>query len=217
MKVLLDGIFSGSARNPAVCQDLEEKAERDGNAALYAQLQQVDPQAARKIHANDTRRIVRALEVYFSAKQPISDLQKTCEGLWGNADILLFSLNRDRTELYDRINQRVDAMFAEGAVNEVQKMDGVHLSRTAAAIIGVKEIRGYLAGEYDLERAKYLMKLHTRHLAKRQLTWFRREERLHWVDIHSTESPQDVAQKIIHEIGIREEQHDARKSSIGGG
>ena len=92
--------------------------------------------------------------------------------------IQLFALNRPRQELYQRVEARIEDMFARGLVEEIKQVSGLPLSTTAQKLIGIPEVMGYLKGEYDLERAKYLMKLNTRHYVKRQLTWFRRDKRL---------------------------------------
>lgn len=196
MQVLLDGIFKGGGKDPQVRAELEQEAEAKGNEALYTKLKKVDPAAALKIHPSDRRRLIRALEVFATTRQPISQAQKSREGLWGKYDIRIFALNRARAELYARINQRVEEMLAAGLVDEIKKLGKYQLSLTAGRIIGVKEIDGYLKGEYDIERAKYLIQLNTRHLAKRQLTWFRKDQRLEWILTGETDSPETVAGKI---------------------
>lgn len=181
MQVLLDGIFDEAQRNDRLRAKLQRELERDGADVLYARLRQVDPQAAERIHPNDHRRVIRALEVFSVKKQPMSDVKKKRKGLWGSYDIKIFALNREREELYRRINERVEAMFAAGLVDEMKKISKLKLSKTAQGMIGLKEVSGFLRGEYDLERAKYLLKRNTRHFAKRQLTWFRKDKRLQWI------------------------------------
>ncbi|MDE2027932.1 MAG: tRNA (adenosine(37)-N6)-dimethylallyltransferase MiaA [Candidatus Omnitrophica bacterium] len=199
MSVLLDGIFEG----PDVPKDLKEKLglelEAQGAAALHARLKGLDPQAAAKIHPNDPQRIIRALAVALSSGEPISRLQSKRQGLWASMPIKIFALNRPRAELYRRVEERVEAMFAQGLVEEVKKVSALPLSTTAAKLIGIPEVGGYLKGEYDLARAKYLMKLHTRHYVKRQLTWFRGDNRLTWINIEADQSAQEVADVIYNE------------------
>ena len=182
MAFLLDGIFEGSARDEGLRRHLEQEIDAKGTAVLHERLTQVDPAAAAKIHPNDAQRIVRALEVALTVGRPISEVQKERRGLWGKMPVEIFGLDRPREELYSRVEARVDKMFERGLVDEVKALQGMTLSRTASVIIGVPEVTGYLKGEYDLDRAKYLMKLNTRHYVKRQLTWFRRDERIQWVD-----------------------------------
>lgn len=183
VKVLLDGIFEGADKDPELRAQLLQEAEDKGNDFIYQKLLKLDDKAAEKIHPNDTKRIIRALEVCLKEKKPISELQQQRQGIWGKFDILVFGINRDRKELYTIIEDRVEQMFESGIVKEVESLNKKKLSATAKSIIGIREIEGYLNGDYDQDRAKYLMKLHTRHLAKRQLTWFRKENRIQWFEI----------------------------------
>ncbi len=199
MAILLDGIFTQAKKNLRLRQKLENEARAKGSQFLYEKLQSVDPAAAAKIHANDTRRIVRALEVFLSTKKPISQLQKERQGIWGCYDIKIFALSRERSELYEAINARVEAMFTQGLVEEIKKISKKRLSKTAQGILGIAEVQGFLKGEYDLERAKYLLKLKTRHYAKRQLTWFKRDKRLQWVNMAQGQTPADIVPKILKE------------------
>ena len=178
MSVLLDGIFEGTVAEDDLREELTQELSAKGLAVLHERLKALDPQAAAKIHPNDPQRIIRALEVALSTGQPMSNLQQKREGLWGKMPIKIFALNRPRQELYQRVEARVEDMFAKGLVEEIKQVSALPLSTTARKIIGIPEVMGYLKGEYDLERAKYLMKLHTRHYVKRQLTWFRRDKRL---------------------------------------
>jgi tRNA dimethylallyltransferase len=123
-------------------------------------------------------------------------LQQKREGLWGKMPVKIFALNRPRQELYQRVEARVEGMFTKGLVEEIKRVSALPLSNTARKLIGIPEVTGYLKGEYDLGRAKYLMKLHTRHYVKRQLTWFRRDKRLAWIDIAQGQSAEQVAEKI---------------------
>ena len=200
MQVLLDGIFPGGGKDSQVRAKLEEEAKEKGDGALYTKLQRVDPDAAAKIHPRDQRRIIRALEVYETTRQPMSQIKKSREGLWGKYDIRIFALNRNRAELYNRINRRVDDMLAKGLVKEIEKLDAEKLSLTAQRIIGVDDILGYLKGEHDMERAQYLIQLNSRHLAKRQLTWFRKDKRLEWLMVAEHDTAPDIAKKINQEM-----------------
>lgn len=200
VNILLDGIFEDGPRQETLRAQLEQELQLHGPEFLYAQLRKVDPTAAQRIHLNDSRRIVRALEVHAHKGQAISELQKDRQGLWGRFDIDVIGLTMARAELYARINTRVDEMFAQGAVAEIEKLRKLPLSRTAGQIIGLKEIGGYLSGEYDLERAIYLMKRNTRHFAKRQMTWFRRDKRIQWVEVGSSDKIDTIVNKIIRII-----------------
>jgi tRNA dimethylallyltransferase len=196
MSVLLDGIFEGTVSKDNFREELTQDLSVKGVGFLHERLKALDPQAAAKIHPNDPQRIIRALEVALSTGQPLSRLQEKREGLWGKMPIKIFVLNRPRQELYQRVEARVDGMFAKGLLEEIKRVAGLPLSLTARKIIGIPELMGHFKGEYDLERAKYLMKLHTRHYVKRQLTWFRRDKRLTWIDIAQGQTAEQVADII---------------------
>ncbi len=164
-------------------QRLQEEIKQQGTPVLHGRLAALDPAAAAKIHPNDAKRIVRGLEVTLTVGRPLSDVQKERHGLWGHVPLRIFGLNRPRKELYERVEARVERMFEHGLVDEVRALSGRTLSRSASAIIGIPEVTGYLKGEHDLARAKYLMKLNTRHYVKRQLTWFGRDRRIEWTNI----------------------------------
>jgi tRNA dimethylallyltransferase len=203
MSVLLDGIFEGISVEEDLREELTEELSVKGTAVLHERLKKLDPQAAAKIHPNDPQRIIRALEVVLSTGQPLSQLQQNREGLWGKMPIKIFALNRPREELYQRVEARVDDMFKRGLVEEIKQVSTLPLSSTAVKLIGIREVMGYLKGEHDLERAKYLMKLNTRHYVKRQLTWFRRDKRLTWIDIASDQSAAQIANIIAEQIDMK--------------
>ncbi len=183
MSVLLNGIFEQAIKNDTLRGLLQEELKTRGACALHEHLKSLDPQAAAKIHANDSKRIVRALEVIGLTNKPISKLQQQREGLWGQYPIKIFGLNRPREQLYLWVERRIDKMFEQGLVNEVREISKLHLSATAKTLIGIPEVQGHLQGDYGLERAKYLIKLNTRHYVKRQMTWFRRDKRIEWIEM----------------------------------
>jgi len=199
MQILLDGIFEGGAKNEALRRDLKDQARQCGNQFIYDKLKEMDPEAAGKIHPNDLRRVIRALEICMTEKITISQLQKNRKGLWKTYNIRLFALSRERQELYQRVDARVEQMFQEGIVDEIKKLSDVLCGKTAAKIIGIQEIQGFLRGQYNLEEVKDLIKLNTRHLAKRQLTWFRREKRLEWITIGLEDAPEKISEIIANE------------------
>lgn len=198
MHVLLDGIFEGGAKNGALRRDLKDQARQCGKQFIYDKLKERDPEAAGKIHPNDSRRVIRALEIYMTEKIAISQLQKNHKGLWGTYDICLFALNRERQELYRMIDARVEQMFQEGIIDEIKKLNGALWGKTAEKIIGIQEVRRFLRGQYNLKETKELIKLNTRHLAKRQLTWFRREKRLEWITIEVEDPPEKISEIIMN-------------------
>ncbi len=196
ISMLVDGIFKAKPENKKTRTRLYKDAAAHGNKYLYKRLRQADPQAAAKIHLNDTKRIVRALEVFETMGRPISALQAERKGLIKEYDVRIYCLDMERQWLYEKINKRVDRMFRQGLVKEVRKLLKLKLSKTSRFAIGIREIKDYLEGMYDLEQAKELIKRNTRWYAKRQLTWFRKDKRIHWVQIGQVEKPESVARQI---------------------
>lgn len=200
VSILLDGLFQVAGNDQKYRGSLYGIAKKRGSGFLHKKLMHVDQLAAEKIHPNDARRIIRALEVFKVTGKPISELQADRSGLWGKYSIRIFCLDMERDALYERINQRVDVMFRKGIVREVKKLLGIRLSKTASCAIGVREICGYLKGEYDLTSVKELIKKNTRWYAKRQLTWFRKDKRITWLEITNRQKPASIAKKIIKEL-----------------
>jgi tRNA dimethylallyltransferase len=201
MTILLDGIFDIKAENRIIRRKLYNEASKSGSLLLHQRLKKIDPAAALKIHPNDAKRIIRALEVYGVTGKPISELQKHRVGLWDKYDIKIFCLSMDRKELNKRIEKRVSRMFKHGLVAEVIKLLKKKISRTASCAIGLKEIRGYIKGEYDLEIASQLITRNTCLYAKRQLTWFRRDKRIEWFDIKAGDKPKQIVQSLLKKMG----------------
>lgn len=199
MTVMLDGIFNEVIRNDSLRKSLEEEVLHGRTGALHQKLTTLDPVAAGRIHPNDAKRIVRALEVCMTSGTAMSYLQTKREGIWGKVPIKIFALTRPREELYRRVEGRVEEMFQQGIVDEVKNILQLNLSSTARTLIGIPEITGYLQGQYDLDQAKYLIKLNTRHFVKRQLTWLRRDKRVEWVNIES-ESSEEIAGRILKKV-----------------
>lgn len=197
MSVVIDGIFKAKAEDKNIRSRLYNEAEAKGSRYLYKRLLKIDPTAAAKIHPHDTRRIVRALEVFKDTGKPISLLQRQRKGLKDKYNIAIFCLNMERGELYRRIDQRVERMFRQGLVAEAKKLLKLNLSRTAGCALGLGELRGYFAGLYDLNETKDLLKRNTRRYAKRQLTWFRKDKRINWINILRGAKPRKIAQRII--------------------
>lgn len=161
---------------PDLRQELKEQAERFGPDYIHQKLAKVDPQAAAKIHPNDLRRVIRALEVYQSTGLPISELQQKRSARFKYNVIYLF-LNREREELYRRIELRVEQMINAGLIEEVRSLleSGFSPNLKSMQSLGYKQLCRYLQGTVSLEEAVASIKQETRHYAKRQLTWFRRE------------------------------------------
>lgn len=197
MSSLIDGIFKLKSQNKNIRKRLYKEAQNMGSQYLYRRLKTVDPEAAVKIHPNDTKRIVRALEVFEVTGKPISYLQKQRIGLTEKYEVKTFCLDAKRDKLYKRINERVEKMFSKGLEQEVKGLLRKRLSKTAAFAIGLKELKGYFDGLYDLGEAKRLMKKNTRNYAKRQLTWFRKDRRIRWIEIGENDNPATIAGTVL--------------------
>ena len=194
--MIVDGLFPAVPQDKLIRLKLEKQLKLKGNKYLYRKLVKVDSAAARKIHPHDARRIIRALEVYLKTGRRISQLQKNRNGLEKEYKLKIFGLNSKRQLLYDTIDQRVDKMFKRGLINEVKRLVKHKLSRTAKCAIGIRELTGYFAGQYSLAEARRLIQRNSRHYAKRQLTWFRKDKRIQWVNVDKMESPAQVAFKL---------------------
>ncbi|MDD5669717.1 MAG: tRNA (adenosine(37)-N6)-dimethylallyltransferase MiaA [Candidatus Omnitrophica bacterium] len=202
MSVVIDGLFNAGKPDEKVRAKLSKLLNDKGNEFLYHYLKRVDPEAAGKIHPHDTKRVIRALEVFETTGTPISVLQKQRKGLARFYDIRIFCLNMDREVLYRRINERVERMFRQGVLNEVVRLLSLRLSKTAYQAIGIRELERYCKRECPLEEAKEAMKHNTRLYAKRQLTWFRKDKRIQWVEISENDKPLQIAKRIVKEINV---------------
>ncbi len=181
VKSLVDGLFPSPGALPKLRKRLYDYASRYGNARLHNKLKKIDPRAADSIHPNNVRRVVRALEICHSTGRTMTELKGDTKGIADKYRIKMIGLTSSREKIYSNINARVDKMFASGVVGEVRKLSRRRLSKTAKAVLGYKEILGFLKKEYSLDEAKELMKRNTRRFAKRQLTWFRADKRIKWI------------------------------------
>jgi tRNA dimethylallyltransferase len=198
LKALLRGIFEGPPADWPLRRQLETEIEQQGCEALHRRLAAVDPEAARRLHPNDARRIIRALEVYEKTGQPISRLQRQFEVGRPAEACRVFVLQWPRPELHCRINQRVDAIAA-GLVEEVRSLvaSGQQFSRTASQALGYREVFEHLAGQRDLAETIELVKTRTRQFAKRQETWFRSLSECRPIAMASERSIADVVEEIL--------------------
>ena len=166
--------FESTDVDKAIIDDLYNRFENEGIDGIYDELQKVDPEAADKIHPNNTRRVIRAYAVYLQYGKTFTEKGREAVSSGGEFPIKLFQPDWDRSILYDRINLRVDKMIESGLVDEAKwLLDNYPNYSTAYQAIGYKELFPYIKGEISLEKAIYDLKLNTRHYAKRQLTWFR--------------------------------------------
>jgi tRNA dimethylallyltransferase len=180
IKALARGLFLGPAQDAGIRAALTLKAQRDGLSTLYERLEQVDPSSTSWIHANDRQRIIRALEVIELTGKPMSEWQKRHGFGETPFTTIKIGLDRQRAELYDRINQRCDQMIEAGLVDEVRDLftQGYSLDLRPICSVGYRHMGLFLMGKMSLEEAVFLMKRDTRRLAKRQLTWFRGDKEI---------------------------------------
>ena len=180
--LLYDIDFTEQESDTAYREELEHIAKEKGNEALHAMLDEVDPASAEAIHANNVKRVIRALEFYHLTGNRISEHNEKERQKTSPYQFAYFVLTDDRAKLYERIDRRVDLMIEQGLVEEVKQLKqlGCHRDMVAMQGLGYKEILAYLEGEYTLEQAIYIIKRETRHFAKRQLTWFKREREVCW-------------------------------------
>ena len=209
--LLYDINFENQDCNEAYRMELETIAKEQGPEVLHARLQEVDPVSAEKIHANNVKRVIRALEFYHLTEKPISEHNEAEHQKESPYNFAYFVLTDDRANLYKRIDKRVDIMVEQGLLTEVQELKdmGYHRDMVSMQGLGYKEILDYLDGKSTLEEAIYIIKRETRHFAKRQLTWFRREREVVWMDKsifqYDEKKILDEMCRVLHEKGIIKE------------
>ncbi len=201
IRALVDGLFAPRASDPAVKRKWRLRIAAEGAAAIHAELARVDPLSAARLHPNDTQRVIRALEVQEITGQPISAFQSGAEESAAFRP-LFFGLTRPREFLYRRINLRVEQMFRDGLLDEVRRLTamGYGLHNNALLTVGYQEILEcpqLLRPGADLAAVTALIQQHSRQYAKRQMTWFRRDERVAWIDLEGR-SEEEIAGEIIN-------------------
>ncbi len=200
--LLYDIDFKENNEKNPIRKELEQLAKELGDkapGALYEKLSHIDPEAARQIHANNIKRVIRAIEYFEQTGEKISEHNEEMHQKESPYNFLYYVLTRDRKTLYERIDKRVDIMIANGLVKEIEKLKamGCHRGQTSMQGLGYKEILDYLDGSCTLDEAVYILKRDTRHFAKRQLTWFRRERDVRWLDLDRYQGNTDLILKDI--------------------
>ena len=200
--ILKDVDFTENGEDLTYRRELEQLAKKEGSGYLHALLEQADPKSAEAIHPNNTKRIIRALEYYRQTGEPISAHNEEQRKKASPYNYAYFVLTDDRKHLYDRIDLRVDRMLADGLVEEVRHLKELGCTRDMVSMqgLGYKEILAYLDGELSYEEAVYILKRDTRHFAKRQLTWFKREQDVIWIDRQSFGYQDDKISEYMQEI-----------------
>lgn len=199
-RAVVDGLFEGPSADQKLRAKLREEAQEFGREKLHQKLAKIDPKTAEKVHPNDLVRVIRAIEVYKKTGEPISELQSQ----WNEQpryDFVAIGLNRPRELLYKRIEQRVYKMIEEGLIEEVEQLlEKYPRDCRAMQSFGYREIASYLNGEIELEKAIELTCRRTRRYAKRQLTWFRNDDRIQWLNLNQFKDMNEAADELIRKV-----------------
>jgi len=200
LRSLLRGVFEGPSGDPAIRKELEADAARVSPDELHARLQSVDPTSAARLHPNDVRRVIRALEVHAQTGLALSQFQRQVPRPPEHRSQNVFWLAPPRAWLHERINRRVEKMFAEGLLEEVGRLLAAPrtLSRTARQALGYQEAIDHLEGRFSLAETITRIQTRTRQFAKRQHTWFRHLEECQAVDITGNETAAELAERLLH-------------------
>lgn len=185
--LLYDIDFTETDENNSIREELEQKARTEGAAVLHDMLREIDPESAEAIHENNVKRVIRAIEFYRQTGKKISDHNRQEREKSSPYQFLYYVIDLPRELLYSRIEQRVDQMVEQGLVEEVKALQAMGCTRDMVSMqgLGYKEILDYLNGQLTLDEAVYVLKRDTRHFAKRQLTWFRRERDVRWLELET--------------------------------
>jgi len=204
IRALMRGLFHGPPADMELREQLLRKEMENGEGALYADLARLDPESAVKIHPNDLRRTVRSLEVYYLRDRKMSDLQKAHSFQEKTYAFRLLFLVRSRSELYPRIERRVDQMLEQGLEHEVKMLmlKGYTRELVSMQALGYSHFFDYFSNKASLEETVELLKRDTKRFAKRQFTWFRREPDARWVDITGLETAGEIVAQIKKTIDI---------------
>ena len=190
--------FSKEEGNIELRNELTEIFDQKGAEFMLEALREIDPQTAEKLHLNDKSRIIRALEIYKSTGKTMTEQKILSREEESPFDVLYIGINyRDRNVLYDRINRRVDIMLENGLLDEAKDFYNIDADKTACQAIGYKELAPYFNGEKSLEDCLESLKIETRHYAKRQLTWFRKNENINWVYPDDYENAEDMYKSVF--------------------
>lgn len=207
--LLYDIDFTENDGDTAIRRELEKLAQTQGAGCLHQMLQEIDPESAAAIHQNNVKRVIRAIEFYRQTGKKISLHNEQEREKQSPYQFLYYVLDTDRKTLYERIDRRVDLMMEHGLVDEVKHLADMGCTRDMVSMqgLGYKEILDYLSGEIPLEEAVYILKRDTRHFAKRQITWFKRERDVRWLELEQFQNDRKkVLKHILDEIegeGIR--------------
>ncbi len=201
VRAIIDGFFKGPGKDSEIREQLEHEAKRFGSEMLFEKLKRIDPVSAAKMDASKVRRVIRALEVYYTTGKPISDLHFTQETR-APFEVLQYALEWERKILYDHINHRIDEMIKKGLLEEVQELKtrGYLFGMNALNTVGYKETFDFIEGKLTKEEMVGLIKQNSRRFAKRQLTWFRADKRIRWIPVSEETDWNEIAEMIQKEF-----------------
>jgi tRNA dimethylallyltransferase len=202
LKALTEGLFEGPSADESIRAELRDRAQREGWPVLHGELAAIDPTAAVRIHPNDARRIIRALEVHRLTGKPISLLQTQWDNDRPRIPCRFIGLRRDKTDQSHRINQRVKRMIEQGLVNEVRSLltESPPMSKQASQAVGYAEIVNHLEGRCTLDAAVEQIKINSRQLAKSQRTWLRRFKNITWFDLAEDQDLEQFAADLADRL-----------------
>lgn len=213
IKAVIDGFFDGPAKDTETRQQLERRLREEGPEALLQTLQEVDPVTASRVDSTKMRRVIRALEVYTITGRPISELhaEQTDRSPF---EMIQIGIAWERIRLYERIEERVDRMIAKGLVDEVTRLKNIGYNRNLNALnsVGYKEVFDFLEGKVSHDEMVGLIKRNTRRFAKRQMTWFRADQRITWVNMRPLRTFEELAGSVL--ARIRNEPGIGQKEAI---
>ncbi|MBI5055640.1 MAG: tRNA (adenosine(37)-N6)-dimethylallyltransferase MiaA [Nitrospirae bacterium] len=201
IRSLTRGLFDGPPADWPLRERLKEEEKTFGKGHLHKYLSSIDPEAAARISPNDLRRTIRAIEVSAGGDKTISEFQKA-ETKPAMYNFIKIGLSRDRKELYGLIEARIDTMIERGLLHETQDLLKMDPDRTALQALGYKEMTQHINGQIGFEEAVRLLKKHTKMYAKRQVTWFKKEPDINWVDITGIMEPDRIFEKVISNVEI---------------
>ncbi len=204
--LLYDINFEDNDNDMSYREELQILAAEHGNSYIHDMLAGVDPESAEKIHENNVKRVIRALEFYKKTGTKISEHNEAESQKESPYNFEYFVLNDDRQKLYDRIDRRIDIMLEDGLLDEVKSLVDEGYSRDLVSMqgLGYKEMIDYIQERYNLDEAVYTLKRDTRHFAKRQVTWFKREKQVTWVNKNEFDSEADILSFMIERLREKE-------------
>ena len=202
IQTLLHGLWSGPPANWDLRKQLDIQAQEKGSAYIHQQLSRVDPMLAKHVHPNDYVKIQRGLEVYQALGIPLSEVHQRHGFQESPYHALVIGLSMERDRLYQRIESRVELEIEKGLIQETQQLldQGFDRDLSSMKSLGYRQMSGFIAGDYTYDEAVRILKRDTRHFAKRQITWFRRESSTEWLHIENQEPSTHVAERIHHHV-----------------